>query len=229
MVNKKFKILISYLLAFTAISTNAQQVDNNRFISEYQSVVKAIIDSYGNQKLNAQIFDINKPNFLGFLEASRNYQKPRDNDLMGMMYFKDFKVNGKDTSFCFILYDSKSGLVENYLKNSQLNLPEVTEYLALHEMAHCLLIDYAKHNNLNTDNKKNNELQAEKFVIYLLNFNKKHSVIDKILFNNKNQKKEAIHYNYEELQEFYEKLKNNEIPEYDNYLEFIKDISHNKI
>lgn len=231
MVIKKFKILSALFFMGCALYANAQtpKINNDKFIAEYQSVVKAVINSYNNPKLDAQIFDIHKPSFLGFLEASRNYQKPRDNDLMGMMYYKDFKVRGKETSFCFILYDSQSGLIENYLANSSLNLNEIIEYLALHETAHCLLIDYARHNNLDTNNKKMNELQAEKFVIYLLNYNDKQSMIDKILNNNKNQKKDAIHYNYEELFNFTQKIRNKEIPEYDNYLDLITDISYNKI
>ncbi len=221
------KLLISLTFALWGSLSTASplpQINNDKFIRDYQSIVKDIIREYENEQLDAQIFDINKPHFLNFLTNSTNYKKSGNNDIMGMQYYRNFKVRGKDTSFCFILYDSKSNIVENYLLKSKMKIGEVTEYLALHEMGHCLLIDYLIKHDMSIDNEKKNEKQADMFAVYLLHQNNKNDLIDTIIFQNKIRDKDIIHYNYPELSAYVKQLRDGQVRQFEHLKELIEHI-----
>lgn len=223
-INKLFISLTFALWGSFSIASPLPQINNDKFLRDYQSIVKDIIQGYDNEQLEAQIFDINKSHFLNFLTNSTNYKKPSDSDIMGMQYYRNFKVRGKDTSFCFILYDSKSNLVENYLNNSKMVMNEVTEYLALHEMGHCLLIDYLVKHDMSREDKRKNEKQADMFAVYLLHQNNRKEFIDKILFQSKIRDKDTIHYNYPELAEYVQQLREDKIPQFENLRQLIEHI-----
>lgn len=223
-INKLFISLTFALWGSLSIASPLPQINNDKFLRDYQSIVKDIIQGYENEQLDAQIFDINKSHFLDFLTNSTNYQKPGNSDIMGMQYYRNFKVRGKDTSFCFILYDSKSNLVENYLRNSKMKMDEVTEYLALHEMGHCLLIDYLVKHDMSREDRKKHEKQADMFVVYLLHQNERKEFIDKILYQGKIRDNDTIHYNYPELSAYVQQLREGKISKFENLKQLVEHI-----
>lgn len=228
----KIKLSICSLLmgiAFFSNTSIAQNqntsppINNQKFLKDYQNIVNGIIKEYNNNELDAHIFDINEKHLFNFLVSSSNYRKPGESDIMGMQYYNSFKVRGKETSFCFILYDSKSKLIENYLSWSKLNLSETTEYLALHEMGHCLVMNRLIKNGKSTQDKRQQERFADKFVLQLLYQTGNNSLIQKVLYQNSIQKYEDIHYNYNELKSYLEHIteQNLKFENFEKIIEYI--------
>lgn len=223
------KFISFSLLTTFALNSYSASIDNSKFLRDYQKIVSQIIQEYNNQELSAQIFDISKKSYLDFLTSSTNYKKPGTQDIMGMQYYSKMKVNNKDTALCFILYDSKSNLVENYQKHTNFTIDEITEYLALHEMGHCLIMNQQYQLTGKMSDPRTNELMADKFTIYKLFENGKTNLIEKILRINSTFSDDGIHKNDVKLEQFYKQLKANNIAPkqaYEKLITFIIDDSH---
>ena len=202
---KLLKFLPTLALICCAYS-NAANLNNQEFLSLYQSKVTNILNNYpqnDGKKLNAQIFDINNNAYMGFLSASRGYKKP-SGDVMAMMYYDQFKVNDKDTSFCFILYDSKSNLLNSYLKNTLLDYESVTNYLVMHEMGHCLYAHQQQIGNIKEKiTERENEQVADMFsVAYFSVIGQKENAV-KIVRQNRKIDPKDIHSNGKDVENFF--------------------------
>lgn len=190
-------------LGIVTLNTSNSKED---FLSSYQNKIAHIIKNYPQpkgKKLNAQIFDISNKVFYDFLISSRGYKR-KDTDLMAMMYFEQFSVNQEESSFCFILYDSKSTLLKSYTLYSLFNNEAITSYLAAHEMGHCLYAHQYQIGNVKEKlTPKENEQIADMFSIaYFLVIGQKENAA-KIIRNIKTLKTNDIHSNTEELSTFY--------------------------
>lgn len=201
----KFLKLLPILALIFSTSSKAD-VNNQEFLSLYQSKVKNILQNYPQdegKKLSAQIFDINNNAYLGFLNTSKGYKKP-SGDVMAMMYYDKFKVNNEDTSFCFILYDSKSNLLNNYLKNTLLDYDTMTAYLVMHEMGHCLYAHQLQIKNVEEKiTERENEQVADMFsVAYFSVIGQKENAV-KIIRQTRRVEPKDIHSNGKEVEQFF--------------------------
>ena len=190
-------------LGIVTLNTNNSSED---FLSSYQNKIAHIIKNYPQiegKKLNAQIFDITNKVFYNFLLSSKGY-KTKDTDLMAMMYFDQFAINKEASSFCFILYDSKSTLLKSYRLYSLFNSEAITSYLAAHEMGHCLYAHQYQIGNVKEKlTPKENEQIADMFSIaYFLTIGQKENAA-KIIRNVKSLQPDDIHSNTEQLSEFF--------------------------
>lgn len=219
---KFFKFLPALALVLCT-SSNSADINNQEFLSLYQSKVANILNNYpqnNGKKLNAQIFDINNNAYMGFLTTSKGYKKP-SGDVMAMMYYDQFKVNNLETSFCFILYDSKSNLLNSYLKNTLLDYESVTNYLVMHEMGHCL---YAhQHQIVNIKEKiteRENEQLADMFsVAYFSVIGQKENAV-KIVRQNRKIDPKDIHSNGKDVENFFVLF--NDLDNIEQYSDFEK-------
>lgn len=201
------KNLFFLLLSLISISVNAQDItkintvkeaqvkfDNKKFIDDYQDNVDRLLGSFklnDNSPLNAKIFDIADKQVYSFLESSARWKT--HGEMMANMYYPKFFVNGKSTSFCFVLYDSNSILLEGYSK--VLNYNEILDYLTYHEMGHCLE-DYMNQTTGKkfSDNREDTELFADIFAMANLLYLKKDIQAKKVVKINEAADKKDYHY-----------------------------------
>ena len=204
----KLNKFLCILLTFFSFNLFAQSIDNRQFLSDFQKSMRNIIDNYsikGNKlPIDAQIFDISKQNFNDFLTNSVRWQKT-EHSYMAMVYFENFQVNNKPSSFCFILYDSsKPYFLNNYLKNTLLNYDELVNYLSVHEIAHCLY-EYEKQMGnitLKITPKEHEQLADMYSMAYFFNNNNKQNAV-KVIRQIKALPKDDIHHNPEILEQFF--------------------------
>lgn len=201
------KNLFFILLSFLSISINAQNItsintltnssvkfDNKTFIDDYQDNVDRLLGSFKlNEKspLNAKIFDIADKQVYSFLESSTGWKT--NGEMMANMYYPKFFVNGHQTSFCFVLYDSESRLLEGYSKVLKYN--EILDYLTYHEMGHCLE-NYIKQTTGKkfSNNREDTELFADIFAMANLLYLKKDNQAEKVININEAADKKDYHY-----------------------------------
>ena len=202
---KLFKIVVVlFLFCVSAVSSQAQTT--SIFLSQYQQTIKELLSNYKQnrgEELDAQIFDISNRSFYGFLEGSKGKRK-YENDLMAMMYFDNIKINNKSSSFCFILYNPQSMLIENYIKNTNFGIDDTILYLALHEMAHCFIRHQQQLSKI-TDKltPQEDEQFADMFSIaYFIMQNQKLNAA-KIVRQNKKLNEKDVHYSPEQLEKFF--------------------------
>jgi hypothetical protein len=236
---KFFKFLPALALIFS-VSSQATDINNQEFLSFYQSKVANILNNYPQnegKKLSAQIFDINNNAYLGFLKTSKGYKKP-SGDVMAMMYYDKFKVNNEDTSFCFVLYDSKSNLVNSYLKNTLLDYDTMTTYLVMHEMGHCLYAHKFQIGNVKEKiTERENEQIADMFSVAYFSVQGQKENAVKIIRQTRRVDPKDIHSNGKEVENFF--ILFNDLNNIEQYSDFGKlfeitfkvflDIRNNKI
>ena len=189
--------------------TKRTVVDKSIFISDYQENVDNLLNSFKLKKdapLNAKIFDIADKTMYSFLESSARWKS--HGEMMANMYFPSFYVNEKVTAFCFILYDSKSNLVEGYLQT--LNYRETVDYLTYHEMGHCLE-EYVMQGTGKklSDNREDTELFADIFAMANFLQLDQPEQAEKVIKLNKSGDDKDYHYQPERLVRALDMLKRN--------------------
>lgn len=208
-MKKLFLVLFSFLSfavygqpVYQQISgTNSQtlKIDTKTFIDDYQDNVDRLLGSFklsNNEPLNARIFDIADKQVYSFLESSAHWKT--HGEMMANMYYPNFFVNNKPTAFCFVLYDSKSPLLEGYSR--VLNYQEILDYLTFHEMGHCLE-DYVNQTTGKkfSDNREDTELFADIFAMANLLYLKKDNQAEKVVKINEAADKKDYHYQPQRL------------------------------
>jgi hypothetical protein len=215
------KKIIIVLFSFLIISLKAQPVykqdyeptnqtlnfDTKTFFEDYQNNVDHLLENFktnSEHPLNAKIFDIADKNVYSFLESSVHWKT--HGEMMANIYYPSFFVNNKPTSFCFILYDSKSVLLESYSKILKYN--EIVDYLTFHEMGHC----FEEYINQTTgekfsSNTEETELFADIFAIANLLYFQKNIQAEKVIKINESADKKDYHYQPQRLLRALEKLK----------------------
>lgn len=202
-MKKLFCILLSFLSisiyaqsinSINTITNTSLKVDTKTFIDDYQDNVDRLLGSFklnDSSPLNAKIFDIADKQVYSFLESSARWKT--HGEMMANMYYPKFFVNGKATSFCFVLYDSKSPLLEGYSR--VLNYHEILDYLTYHEMGHCLE-DYINQTTGKkfSDNREDTELFADIFAMANLLYLKKDIQAQKVIKINEAADKKDYHY-----------------------------------
>lgn len=178
----------------SSLNNEQRNIDTKEFINDYQDNIDSILGSFVLNKeypLGARIFDIADKQVYSFLESSASWKTK--GEMMANFYYPYFFVNNKETSFCFILYDSKSTLLEGYLR--LLNYNEMLDYLTFHEMGHCLE-DYIKHTSKKkiSDNREDTELFADIFTMTNLLYLKKDIQAEKVIKVNEFADKKDFHY-----------------------------------
>lgn len=216
-MKKLFVILFSFLIVSVnaqpiykqEVSTNSQslKIDTKTFIDDYQDNVDRLLGSFklnNEAPLNARIFDIADKQVYSFLESSARWKT--HGEMMANMYYPNFFVNNKPTSFCFVLYDSKSPLLEGYSR--VLNYNEILDYLTFHEMGHCLE-DYINQTTGKkfSDNREDTELFADIFAMANLLYLKKDVQAEKVVKINEAADKKDFHYQPQRLLKALEMLK----------------------
>lgn len=212
-------IIFSFISVFVNAETNykvetqALPLETQNFIEDYQESVDRLLGSFKlteDNPLNARIFDIADKQVYSFLESSARWKT--HGEMMANMYYPNFFVNNKPTAFCFVLYDSKSTLLDGYLK--VLNYNEILDYLSFHEMGHCLE-NYIKQTTGKkySDNREDTELFADIFAITNLLYLKKTSQAEKVILINEAADKKDYHYQPQRLKQALEILKKQNINE----------------
>lgn len=222
-MKKLFVILFSFLsIAVSAqpiykqeVGPNSQslKIDTKTFIDDYQDNVDRLLGSFklnNEAPLNARIFDIADKQVYSFLESSARWKT--HGEMMANMYYPNFFVNNKPTSFCFVLYDSKSPLLEGYSR--VLNYNEILDYLTFHEMGHCLE-DYINQTTGKkfSDNREDTELFADIFAMANLLYLKKNLQAEKVVKINEAADKKDFHYQPQRLLKALEILKTMNVSE----------------
>lgn len=220
---KKFIVTILSFLSIVSFAQPIykQEVSNNQsvkidaktFINDYQQNLDSLLGSFkvnGITPLDARIFDIADKQVYSFLESSARWKT--HGEMMANMYYPNFFVNNKQTSFCFILYDSNSSLLEGYSK--VLNYNEILDYLTFHEMGHCLEEYIGQTNNKKfSESREDTELFADIFAMANLLYLKKEKEAEKVLAINESANKNDYHYQPQRLRIALEILKNKNINE----------------
>lgn len=221
---KKLFVILFY---FLIVSVNAQpiykqevgpnsqplKIDTKTFIDDYQDNVDRLLGSFklnNEAPLNARIFDIADKQVYSFLESSARWKT--HGEMMANMYYPNFFVNNKPTSFCFVLYDSQSPLLEGYSR--VLNYSEILDYLTFHEMGHCLE-DYINQTTGKkfSDNREDTELFADIFAMANLLYLKKDLQAEKVVKINEAADKKDFHYQPQRLLKALEILKSMNVSE----------------
>lgn len=169
---------------------------NAFFFYEVKSLMAYNDDN--KRKLNAEILDTENPKVKMFLKntLSNDGKEP-----LAVMYFPQFKVDGEETAFCLIYYDSKDNLFKTYEDMKNFTKVEALKYLSHHEMGHCFM----RHNNYNFDERKNEEA-ADEFAIAVALNNRENDFAKKIVKQISLTDKSDIHGNGKEIESFYNEL-----------------------
>lgn len=221
------KKLAAIILSLLTICVNAQpvykqdttpknpilQIDTKTFIDDYQENIDRLLGSFNlnnGTPLNARIFDIADKQVYSFLESSASWKT--HGEMMANMYYPNFAINDKSTSFCFVLYDSKSPLLEGYSR--VLNYNEILDYLTFHEMGHCLesYINQTTGKKF-TDNREDTELFADIFAMANLLYLKKDIQAEKVVKINESADQKDYHYQPQRLRKALEILRNKDLNE----------------
>ena len=221
---KKFSTFILSMLSVATLAqpiykqevypgTQTLKIDTKTFINDYQENVDSLLGSFklnNEAPLNARIFDIADKHVYSFLESSARWKT--HGEMMANMYYPNFFVNSKPTSFCFILYDSNSPLLEGYSR--VLNYNEILDYLTFHEMGHCLE-DYISQTTGKkfSDNREDTELFADIFAMANLLYLKKEEQAEKVVKINEAADKKDYHYQPQRLKRALEMLRGKNINE----------------
>lgn len=200
------KWFMLFLLFFATDYSYSQGISSQDFLNRYQQNVGMILNDYPQpraKKLQAHIFDLNNKFFYDFLTSTKG-KKRYENNPLAMMYYDSIEFNDKNTSYCFIMYDSKSNLISNYLKHSQLALKDIVLYLSLHEMGHCLVHHQQEIGIFHAQLSPNEHEQiADMFSIAYFIVHRDDKKALKIIRENKLQDLNDIHHNPVEVQKFY--------------------------
>jgi len=187
----KSSLLITCLLS----SFNAYCADNNLFYQSVNSEIKGLMREYkGVKPLQAELFDSNDNSIKSFIEGTSN---SKADHALAVQYFPKLAINGTDTSFCFIFFDSKKDIFSQYKSTSNMSDSEILNYLTWHEMGHC----FAKHENFSV-NPKINEFIADAFAISVSINRDKNYLSTKIIKNIAKLDLKDIHANKPELEQF---------------------------
>jgi hypothetical protein len=156
-----FKTTLILSLPLSANCSYASEINYNNYsdIHNYVSAeAKGLMREYKSSKpLDAEIFDSTDDSIKNFLQGTS--QIKADN-LLAIQYFPKLAVNGLDMSFCFLFYDSKKNIFQQYKDSVNMSEDEILQYLTWHEMGHC----FAKHEGFNI-NTKTNEFIADAFAM----------------------------------------------------------------
>lgn len=189
--------LICFLLFNTCFAEQSNfdsQIDKKQFLDDYQVSLDIVFSKFNTQNspLTARVFDISDKQVYGFLSHSIKWEKTTEE--MANVYYPIFYVKEKQTSFCFILYDGDSKLVQNYM-TSGLSYEDVVKYLTYHEMGHCFESYLNQLNNIKiTTNKSDTELFADIFALASAENENNEILAKKIIELNKTINKNDYHY-----------------------------------
>lgn len=221
------KKLVLILISSLTIYANAQtiykqdippanqvlKIDTKTFIDDYQDNIDRLLGSFqlnNENPLNARIFDIADKQVYSFLESSASWKT--HGEMLANMYYPKFFVNSKPTSFCFVLYDSKSPLLDGYSR--LLDYGEILDYLTFHEMGHCLESYITQTTGKNfIDNREDTELFADVFAMANLLYLKKDIQAEKVVKINEAADKKDYHYQPQRLRKALELLRSKNINE----------------
>lgn len=176
------------------------------FISEYQKLLSIMLNSYKENvksPLDARIFDISNPNYYNFLKNTthREYK----NEFLAVLYYSDFLVNNKATSFCFILYDPRDTVtLEQYLTNTFFRPEDSIYYLVAHEFGHCIASHQAMLGKISPIlDEAQGEQIADMFAMGFFLSRGEDKQARSLIKQLKEIPKEDSHHNPKELQKFY--------------------------
>jgi hypothetical protein len=176
----------------------ARDVNYNNYndIHNYVSnEAKGLMKEYKSSKpLDAEIFDSTDDSIKGFLQGTSQFKA---DNLLAVQYFPKLAVNGSNMSFCFLFYDSKKNIFEQYKKSVNMLDDEILQYLTWHEMGHC----FAKHEGFNI-NPKTNEFIADAFAISIAINKQQNKLPTKIIKFINTLDVNDIHANKAELEKF---------------------------
>lgn len=188
-----------------AIAGTINYKDYNEVSNKVSSEIKYLFRQYSSKKiLHAEILDTYNQTIKSFLNSAT--QRKSDH-LLAMQYFPQFKINNAETSFCFIFYDSKNNIFENY-KNAKIfeDDEEIFSYLTWHEMGHC----FAYHDGF-IKNPRADEFVADAFAISIAMNKKQFDFPEKILKFIGTLKESENHANQFHLNKFYQEAINNNL------------------
>ena len=202
------KTIASLLLSISPVCF--ARPDVNQFLIDYDALIQIMIHSYHEEvksPLDTKIFDISQPLYYNFLSNSTHRQYSKE--FLAMMYFPNFKVNNKNTDFCFILYDGKKlGQLDTYLNISFQTPSDAIYYLAAHEMGHCIAAHQRTLGNIPVEpNEKKEEEIADMFAIGFFLSRNQDAQAQKIIQLISNLPPDDIHSNTQALQAFYNRYK----------------------
>lgn len=198
-ITKHFKnIILLSAIQLAPIYSYASEVNyhNYRDIHRYVATqAKTLMSQYKNIKpLDAEIFDSTDESIKGFLQGT---SQSKAEHLLAMQYFSKLNVNGKYMSFCFLFYDSKKNIFQQYKNVGKMTQDEILQYLTWHEMGHC----FAKHENFNI-NPQINEFIADAFAISIAINEGQTKLPTKIIKLIDSLDKKDIHSNKPQLEKF---------------------------
>lgn len=169
MLNKKLILIITSFLFFhkNVLAQSFEKKEEQQFIENIQHNINSITNNYNNntqKPLQAKIFDINNNEEFEFLNntfAKLNYRE----NFLSTIFYPNFLVDNKATSFCFIAYNSlKYNEVSNYLtffKNKDNARDLISIYLSVHELGHC----FEANQKLNSSKEDINSLYTHPYLI----------------------------------------------------------------
>jgi hypothetical protein len=203
MINKHIKKYLKNIILLSAIQLSsmcsyADEVNYNDYRDIHKYVAneaKGLMRQYSNIKpLDAEIFDSTDESIKGFIQGT---SQSKADHLLAVQYFPKLGVNGKDMSFCFLFYDSKKNIFQQYKNVGKMSDEEILQYLTWHEMGHC----FAKHENFNI-NPKTNEFIADAFAISVAMNEQKNKLPIKIIKLVDSLNSNDIHANKPQLEKF---------------------------
>lgn len=225
------KFILTALMGLFAFNIQAQSLNTTsiyqNFLPQYQKKTIALAEDYRKgspHPLDMRIFDIANPTLKNFLQNSKH--AVFSDIFLAVTYYDKFKVNGVNTPFCFVMYDSnKKELLNNYLappifsklsgkvhnsfmSKSLFDQDSLIEYMVYHEFGHCAIFNTEHFGRTNYSNDREHEMLADMFAIahFLLNKNEPIN-IERIIKINDQQKPDDPHSNSIALQIFYNDLK----------------------
>jgi len=176
----------------------ANDINYNNYKDIHNYVLKeakGLMQEYKNSKpLEAEIFDSTDDSIKSFLQGTS--QIKADN-LLAIQYFPKLAVNGSEMSFCFLFYDSKKNIFQQYKESVKMSEDEILQYLTWHEMGHC----FAKHEGFNI-NPKTNEFIADAFAMSIAINKQQTKLPTKIIKFINTLDTNDIHSNKNELEKF---------------------------
>ena len=206
MIKLKKTILLS-AIQLSSMYASANEVDYNNYrdIHKYvENEAKGLMKQYSNTRpLDAEIFDSTDESIKGFIQGTSQSKVEHS---LAMQYFPKLSVNGKDMSFCFLFYNSKKNIFQQYKNVGKMSDEEILQYLTWHEMGHC----FAKHENFNI-NPKTNEFIADAFAISLAMNVQNNKLPTKVIKLVNSLNPNDIHANKPQLEKFFLSILDNNI------------------